>query len=87
MAVFPLHHRPLGIRTKTEIYRQYRGGESVAALAQRFDQTRSRIYRVINDQDAARIMELPLDYIGNEQFARAVFGREGTRDIEDVAGK
>jgi RNA polymerase primary sigma factor/RNA polymerase sigma factor len=67
-AVFPLRRRPLGMRTKTEIYRQYRGGESVAALAQRFDQSRSRIYRTINDQDAARIMELPLDYIGNEQF-------------------
>jgi RNA polymerase primary sigma factor/RNA polymerase sigma factor len=68
-AIFPRRRRPLGIRTKTEIYRQYRGGESVAALAQRFDQTRSRIYRIINGLDAARIMELPLDYIGNEQFA------------------
>ena len=39
-------------------------------MAQRFDQTRTRIYRIINDLNAARIMELPLDYIGNEQFAR-----------------
>ena len=70
MAIFPHSRHPLRIETKTEIYQQYRRGESVAALAQRFDQTRTRIYRIINDLDAARIMELPLDYIGNEQFAR-----------------
>jgi RNA polymerase primary sigma factor/RNA polymerase sigma factor len=42
----------------------------VAALARQFDQSRTHVYRIINDLAAARIMELPLDYIGNEQFAR-----------------
>jgi hypothetical protein len=42
----------------------------VQALAQRFCQTPTRIYRIINEMRAARIMELPLDSMGNEQFAR-----------------
>ena len=70
LAIFPRSCPPLQIATKTEIYRQFRRGESVAALAKRFDQTKARIYDIINDLNAARIMELPLDYIGNEQFAR-----------------
>jgi RNA polymerase primary sigma factor/RNA polymerase sigma factor len=59
---------PTRIETKREIYEQYRHGASVTALAQQFDQSRRRIYRIINDLNAARIMALPLDYIGNEQF-------------------
>ena len=62
--------RRRGRRRSGEIYQQYRRGESVQALAQRFCQTRTRIYRIINEMRAARIMELPLDHIGNEQFAR-----------------
>ena len=70
---------PCGLETKTEIYRQYRRGEPVAELARRFYQTRTRIYRIVNDLDAARIMELPLDYIGNEQFARLRSEKEERR--------
>ena len=69
-AIFPHNHGLLRTEAKREIYQQYRRGESVQALAQRFCQTPSRIYRIINEMRAARIMELPLDYIGNEQFAR-----------------
>src|SRR6185503_10060244 len=32
--------------------------------------TKTTIYRVINEVRAARIMELPLDYINNARFAR-----------------
>ena len=69
VSVFPHSRHPLRIEAKTEIYRQYRRGEPVAALAQRFGQSRNHIYRIINDLDATRIMELPLDCIGNEEFA------------------
>lgn len=55
---------------KREVYQQYRRGESAQALAQRFCQTRTRIYRIINEMRAAQIMGLPLDHIGIEQFAR-----------------
>jgi len=80
LAIFPRSCHPLQIATKTEIYRQFRRGESVAALAKRFDQTKPRIYHIINDLNAARIMELPLDYIGNEQFAR-LCSEEDEREI------
>jgi RNA polymerase primary sigma factor/RNA polymerase sigma factor len=55
---------------KPEVYQQYRRGESVEALAQRFCRAPSGIYRIIKEMRAARLMELPLDSLGNEQFAR-----------------
>ena len=70
VAIFPYRHGPLRTETKREIYQQYGRGESVQALAQRFHQPRTRIYRMVNEMRAARIMDLPLDYIGNEQFSR-----------------
>ena len=70
MAIFPYNDPPLRAEAKWEVYQQYRRGESVEALAQRFCQTRTAIYRIINAMRAAQIMELPLDHIGNEQFAR-----------------
>ena len=55
---------------RQELYRQYRRGESLPALAKRFCQTPSAIRRIIKGMRAARIMELPLDYVGHEQFVR-----------------
>jgi RNA polymerase primary sigma factor len=55
--------------TKRKIYQQYRRGESVEALAKRFCRTKTSIYRIIGEMRAQRILELPLDYIPNEQFA------------------
>jgi RNA polymerase primary sigma factor/RNA polymerase sigma factor len=70
MAIFPNHHGPLANETKSEIYQLYRRGDSVQVLARRFYRASSRIYCIINEMRAAQIMELPLDYIGNEQFVR-----------------
>jgi RNA polymerase primary sigma factor/RNA polymerase sigma factor len=70
MAIFPHNHSLPKTEAKREIYQQYCRGDSVQALAQRFYRAPSRIYRIINEMRTARIMELPLDYIGNEQFAR-----------------
>lgn len=70
MAVFPDNHGPLNQDTKRKIYQQYHRGESVDALAKRFCRTRTSIYRIINEMRAARVLELPLDYIPNEQFLR-----------------
>jgi RNA polymerase primary sigma factor/RNA polymerase sigma factor len=60
----------LSAETKAKICQQHRRGESVQALARRFCRTPSRIYRIINETRAAQVMELPLDHIGNEEFAR-----------------
>ena len=70
LAIFPYHDGRLPTEAMWEIYRQYRRGESVQALAQPVHQPRTRIYRIINEMRGARIMDLPLDHIGNEQFAR-----------------
>ena len=70
MAIFPHDHGLPKTETKREIYQQYCRGDSVQALARRFCQAPSRIYRIIKDMRTARIMALPLDCIGNEQFAR-----------------
>lgn len=70
MAIFPDNHGPLRSETKRKIYQQYRRGESADSLARRFCRTRTSIYRIINETRAARIMELPLDHIPNEDFAR-----------------
>ena len=70
IAIFLHNHGLSPTEAKREIYRQYCRGDSVPALAQQFCRAPSRIYRIINEMRAARVMQLPLDYIGNEQFAR-----------------
>ena len=69
-AIFPDNHGPLQLDSKRKIYQQYQHGESVETLAKRFCRTRTSIYRIIAEMRAQRIMELPLDYIPNETFAR-----------------
>jgi RNA polymerase primary sigma factor/RNA polymerase sigma factor len=80
MAIRPYHHHPPQNETKQQILQEYRRGESVVALAERFNQTRTQIYRIINDLDVVRIMALPLDYIGNEQFTRP-YSEDEEREI------
>jgi len=70
LAVFPLNNGPLQHEARQKIYQHYRRGESVEALAKRFCRTKTSVYRIIGEMRARRIMELPLDYIDNEQFAR-----------------
>ena len=69
-AVFPRLRRPPQPETKRQIFQQHCRGDSVDELASRFCQTRTAIYCILREMRAARIMELPLDSMGNEQFAR-----------------
>ncbi len=69
-AIFPDSHGPLQLEAKRKIYQQYQRGEPVDALAARFCRTRTSIYRIIAEMRAARIMELPLDFIASDVFAR-----------------
>jgi RNA polymerase primary sigma factor/RNA polymerase sigma factor len=69
MAIFPYaNYAPLPSETRQEVYQEYRHGEPVEALARRFCRTRWGIQRIINEVRAARILELPLDYIDTRQF-------------------
>jgi len=67
-AVFPDNHGPLQAQTKRKIYQLFHRGESAEALARRFCRTRASIYRIVAEARAARVMELPLDYIPNDEF-------------------
>ncbi|MHC4177028.1 MAG: helix-turn-helix transcriptional regulator, partial [Planctomycetota bacterium] len=70
LAIFPDKYGPLRLETKRRIYQQYHRGESVEDLAKRFCRTRTSIYRILGEMRAQRILELPLDHIPNEQFAK-----------------
>ena len=70
LAIFPDNHGPLRLETKRRIYQQYHRGESVEALAKRLCRTRTSIYRILGEMRAQRLLELPLDHIPNEHFAR-----------------
>ena len=69
MAIFPPVCQSLPTETKQQIFQQYRRGDSAEALAERFCRSCTRIYRIIQEMRAAWIMGLPLDSMGNEQFA------------------
>jgi RNA polymerase primary sigma factor/RNA polymerase sigma factor len=70
LAVFPSRTGPLTEEAKQKIYQQYRRGVSVESLARRYCRTRTSVYRIVNEMRAARIFELPLDYIHNDSFAK-----------------
>jgi RNA polymerase primary sigma factor/RNA polymerase sigma factor len=71
LAVFPESTGPLSEDSKKKIYQQYRRGIAVETLAKRYCRTKTSIYRIINEMRAKRILELPLDFIPNSEFARA----------------
>lgn len=70
LALFPDRSGPLTDESKESIYQDYRRGQSVGELAERFGRTRPSIYRIINETRARRLLELPLDHIYNEEFDR-----------------
>ena len=70
LAIFPDLSGPLTEVQKTRMYQAFKRGASVDKLTKQFGRTKTTIYRVINEVRAARIMELPLDYIPNSRFSR-----------------
>jgi RNA polymerase primary sigma factor/RNA polymerase sigma factor len=70
LAIFPDMSGPLTEPQKTRIYQASKRGASVDKLMKQFGRTKTTIYRVINEVRAARIMELPLDFIPNPRFSR-----------------
>jgi RNA polymerase primary sigma factor len=82
MAIFPDHSGPLREETKRKIYQQFRRGESAETLARRFCRTKASIYRIVAEMRARRIMELPLDYIPNEEFEKV----RTEKQMEEILG-
>ena len=69
-AIFPSGSGPLTDLQKKNIFRAYRRGTTVDKLCRDYNRTKTTIYRVINEMRAARIFELPLDFIPNPRFSR-----------------
>lgn len=69
LAIFPDHTGPLREETKRKVYEQFRRGESAETLSRRFCRTKTSIYRIVGEMRARRILELPLDFIPNDEFA------------------
>jgi RNA polymerase primary sigma factor/RNA polymerase sigma factor len=55
--------------TTRRVYHYYRRGESVEALARRFQRSKAWVRRIVVEKRAQRILELPLDHIPNREFA------------------
>ncbi|MEZ6090769.1 MAG: sigma-70 family RNA polymerase sigma factor [Pirellulaceae bacterium] len=68
LAIFPNHRGALTEDDKRAIYQLARRGTSVAQLCKRYGRTSGSIQRILIEMRAARIMELPLDYMYNEEF-------------------
>jgi RNA polymerase primary sigma factor len=67
-AIFPSHYGSLRQETKRKIYQAYQRGEPADSLAENYCRTKSSIYRIVAEMRARRILELPLEYVPNEQF-------------------
>jgi RNA polymerase primary sigma factor len=71
MAVFPEQREVLSDEDRRAMYQQHQRGVSTVVLAKRYGRTRSSIIRLLNEQRAVKVFELPLDYIDNADFANA----------------
>ncbi len=70
IAVFPDQNGPLNLEMKERIYADFVAGKSAETIAKRYCRTKTTVYRVINEVRANLILELPLDFMDNEEFHR-----------------
>ena len=68
MAVFPDQREVLSEEDRRAMYQQHNRGVSTVVLAKRYGRTRSSIVRLLNEQRAVKILELPLDFMPNPEF-------------------
>ncbi|MCR9295205.1 MAG: sigma-70 family RNA polymerase sigma factor [bacterium] len=69
-AVFPESRQILTDADKQAIYENHHRGTAISSLARQYARSRSAIVRILNEQRARQILELPLDHIHNESFER-----------------
>ena len=68
MAVFPDQREVLSDEDRRAMYQQHNRGVSTVVLAKRYGRIRSSIVRILNEQRAIKIFELPLDFMPNAEF-------------------
>lgn len=68
MAVFPDQREVLSEEDRRAMFQQHNRGVSTVVLAKRYGRIRSTIVRILNEQRATKIFELPLDFMPNAEF-------------------
>lgn len=68
-AIFPEARPTLNESEKQAIYESHQQGASISSLTRQYSRTRSAIVRILNEQRALAILDLPLEFIHNEAFA------------------
>ena len=68
--IFPHGYGPLTEETRRKIYRRSCRGETNEILARKFHRPKTVIARVVREMRAERIMDLPLDYVPNDEFEK-----------------
>jgi RNA polymerase primary sigma factor len=68
--LFPDASEPLQDTDRIQIYTKYQQGVSVHALAKRFCRTRSSIYRIVTEERARQLLEVPIEYMGSPDFEK-----------------
>ena len=84
MAIFPDHRPVLSDDDRVAIFHQHRRGASITVLARRYGRTVSTINRLLCEQRAIRILELPLDFIPNPEFEKKSAEKEILAEMADT---
>ena len=85
MAVFPDQREVLSDEDRRAMYQQHNRGVSTVVLAKRYGRIRSSIVRILNEQRAIKIFELPLDFMPNAEFDDESRVDEMTADLPVAA--
>ena len=67
-AIFPDRKGPLDDPTKELIFDLYERGIPVGTLTKKYERSRTAVYQAINEVQARRLLEQPVEYIHNETF-------------------
>ena len=70
IAVFPDQAGPLNLEMKERIYADFVSGRNAESIAKRYCRTKTTVYRIVNEVRANMILDLPLDFMDNEEFHR-----------------
>lgn len=84
MAVFPDQREVLSDEDRRAMYQQHNRGVSTVVLAKRYGRIRSSIVRILNEQRAIKIFELPLDFMPNAEFDDTSRVEEMTAELPTI---
>jgi RNA polymerase sigma factor (sigma-70 family) len=70
-AIFPDRKGPLDAPTKELIFDLYERGVPVGTLTKKYDRSRTAVYQAINEVQARRLLDQPVEYIHNASFEDA----------------